>query len=768
MKLSDVTGPTDTAPSSGKLKLSDLTGGAVKPAKQPADDISMAPGAPGQKGVTPEEAAARDSSGGGATVKEEFSTPLGLSADQKAELDKSKPAIDAVMPGAAEMYAGGAKVLDAAGRAVDLGMKGVASAAGAVGGDKLKRDVYGLEQLIPFVQPELASLRMPKSAGPAGAPSATQTSAETLARRIGGPDAHKTEAVQRVIKRMQQDVKGGGPTAQDMLDITSATPDKPLTIADVGGENVVGLLGRVARSPGPAKNIVAKFLDERDVKAGSRIAGSIAGAMGSDSAYETAEALGQARKAASKPLYDEALKPGSVAPLEGQFERSFQESSDAKAQATKDLATAQTKLTQATARKSQAGDNVYGANAALRAEKEAQSDVLDARMKLQQANALHDENTSQLRKAQDAQANGERGGVYSPHIARMIRNPIVQQGIKAGWRIERNLADAENRPIDATDYALHEGPDGNLTLVRTPNMRLIQMAKEGLDAKIEEARDPLTGRINWTKELRSVDELRRSFVGEVDRINPSYRDAREAWAGPSQSMDAITWGQEVISSKARPEVIRDRFERMSKSEQEFARLGVGDYLLSQIAKSGVHADEAKRIIGNDFTRQRLAPFFQSDAELTRFVDGLKAETRMFDTRYKTLRNSLTAARGAEDQSPETLAATSAGKGVLKLLHGGMTSGLAHLYQAFDELSKRNDPDINAFIARILTTPLGEGGGEAGELLRSAGDLPPPRTLPRLPSGAPVARAAEGSKPYLLPLGSGDSERRAQDVSALGM
>ena len=129
------------------------------------------------------------------------------------------------------------------------------------------------------------------------------------------------------MDRMRQDANAGGPSATDMLDMLTAAgaEHKPQMLADVAGENVKGLTGRIAREPGEGKQIIAKALNDRDIGAGSRLADDVnAGISGGGSAHDTVEALMQARSAAAQPRYGEGLcaSAGMVAAPPGVHRRS--------------------------------------------------------------------------------------------------------------------------------------------------------------------------------------------------------------------------------------------------------------------------------------------------------------------------------------------------------------------------------------------------------------------------------------------------------------
>jgi hypothetical protein len=121
------------------------------------------------------------------------------------------------------------------------------------------------------------------------------------------PENVMTAAVNKVLKRMGQDEKAGGPTAQQAIDLINEAnaAGKPMTLADVGGENVRALGGNVARQPGESRNVATQFLNQRDEGAGARLGQDIAKYVhGGDSMHRTTAALVEARSVAGRPAWD--------------------------------------------------------------------------------------------------------------------------------------------------------------------------------------------------------------------------------------------------------------------------------------------------------------------------------------------------------------------------------------------------------------------------------------------------------------------------------
>lgn len=120
------------------------------------------------------------------------------------------------------------------------------------------------------------------------------------------PENLMSEAVTKVLKRIKQDQKSGGPSATDALDLVEAA-NKPVALVDVGGENLKGLGGNVARQPGESRAVASAFLNKRDEDAAKRLSADIQQHIsGGPTVFQATEGLLESRSMASSPIYKEA------------------------------------------------------------------------------------------------------------------------------------------------------------------------------------------------------------------------------------------------------------------------------------------------------------------------------------------------------------------------------------------------------------------------------------------------------------------------------
>lgn len=326
----------------------------------------------------------------------------------------------------------------------------------------------------------------------------------------------------------------------------------------------------------------------------------------------------ETRSAAAQPLYDKALDGGSLAPLEKQFEGAFSDATGAVSQASKDLAAAQQKQLLAAAEVSKAGNNVYASSGANAATTEAQVAVDTAQKNLAAATAQKESVLGRLRQAQADGSADAPGAVWSPRIQQFLDEPIMQSGLAKGAKIQRLESLAEGKNFNPSEYAI-TGTDeaGNPIVGSVPNMRTLNVAKKGLDAMVADAKDPVTGKLS--EEGRAIDSVRRSFLEEIDKINPDYAAARQSWAGPTVTHEAFNRGLNVFRTQSgsngvssTPGALQGFLKTASDGEKEALKTGARTAFQQQMQTATDPAGKAAMLASKDVNQQKLAAILGKD------------------------------------------------------------------------------------------------------------------------------------------------------------
>jgi hypothetical protein len=114
-------------------------------------------------------------------------------------------------------------------------------------------------------------------------------------------------------------------------------------------------------------------------------------------------------------------------------------------------------------------------------------------------------------------------------------------------------------------------------------MKSIQAAKVGVDEMIDKNRNEITQRL--TAEGKSLADMQRRMLAEVDKINPVYRQARQAYGGPMQIEEAIRFGRQMPKSGLAEDTIR-QYGKRTPSQQQGIRIGYTDAVTEPLQRTG--------------------------------------------------------------------------------------------------------------------------------------------------------------------------------------
>lgn len=192
-----------------------------------------------------------------------------------------------------------------------------------------------------------------------------------------------------------------------------------------------------------------------------------------------------------------------------------------------------------------------------------------------------------------APVSDKTGKVYAQwdeRLQQFLDDPIIKKGMNQGIRTQQLEALADGVKFNPNEYAV-KGFDanGNIIIDGTPNLRAMDAAKRGLDAKLNEYRNPITGKLDLNERGRAIKKVREALVAKLDDImtDPEtgvskYAQARAAWAGPSQIEDAMWRGRSFM--RGDNEVTAKAYQQMPESMQDAFKMGVRRELQDLIAK----------------------------------------------------------------------------------------------------------------------------------------------------------------------------------------
>lgn len=245
------------------------------------------------------------------------------------------------------------------------------------------------------------------------------------------------------------------------------------------------------------------------------------------------------------------------------------------------------------------------------------------------------------------------GDVDDPRIVEALKNPKFQQFFEKARSIADTEAQAAKlRGEDPSKYALPEiyKPSGKFTpsgaeileLTKLPDVRTLDYIKRGIDATIDSG---FKGQGMSTAEASALRDLRKVFVNAIDENVPAYRDARKAYAGDMEVIDAMRAGMQDFKKLDHEQVIK-LVSGMGDAEKEAFRTGVARSIYGDIMGSAQNRNAASNIINSPETADKLQPLFDDPAHFRLFKSALEREAQLFQQANKILGGSQTAKRQA--------------------------------------------------------------------------------------------------------------------------
>lgn len=231
-------------------------------------------------------------------------------------------------------------------------------------------------------------------------------------------------------------------------------------------------------------------------------------------------------------------------------------------------------------------------------------------------------------------------GVASDEITSLLGTPAGQQALGRARRI------AANERLDPTRLGVDLDGQGNPILTRVPTMQTLDYAKRGLDDIIEQYRDPVTRRLNLDEAGRAVNGVKNQLLTEMDRLNPDYAAARQAYAGPARERDALYQGSQAVNRSAGD--IDRQIANMSDSERQQFALGMRSKLDDMLSRRTDGGDKVGALLGTPQRRDVLQRAAGPDADFQRFTDTMDAERAAGDTYRIAMTGSPTAINMNDD------------------------------------------------------------------------------------------------------------------------
>ena len=470
----------------------------------------------------------------------------------------------------------------------------IVSAAAPPSGPKTINEYYADPKNRRNPIQDLGALAYGAESGIIGAPGALESLGRSGLNMLGAGVSEKTVLPTPTDVRAAATKYAGFPNLEGDPRITAGEimPAVAPTVALVSkAPKVIGTVGTkladVLAGPGvsDAKKALAALKPEVSNQASMLEAGQTATGVAPTLARPINNAAAMALKEKAAPLFEEAFKPTSTAPLKDQYENANNAAGAALKKAQEEVANAENAHTQLLA-KANDQTSVYGVNPGQI--RQSEKTIEDANKSLELAQAQKSQVLQDLRGVQEDILSGKQGAAYTPQISILLKNPKVKQGISRGIAVMRDEADAKGIPLDLTDLGVKMDragdpildANGDVQVIGVPKTRLLHIAKIGLNDIYNGYKDNVTGLIKKDSigAAKAVNGLADSLVTELRNVNPSYNEAMDLSQKYLTSQKGFTKGATSIFNDRIDEATFARMmKNMTPEEKAALPEGVSNY-----------------------------------------------------------------------------------------------------------------------------------------------------------------------------------------------
>jgi hypothetical protein len=231
-------------------------------------------------------------------------------------------------------------------------------------------------------------------------------------------------------------------------------------------------------------------------------------------------------------------------------------------------------------------------------------------------------------------------GVWNEHLSEIIKRPSLSRA----WANAQKIAADRGEPLPQI-FEMDEA--GQIIGVKkVPDLKTWDYIKRGLDDVISGHKNQTTQKID-TDAGRGVVALKREMLEELDALIPEYKAARDAYAGPSHSIELVEKGRDFWRAKGDPADSIREFNQMSAADKEYVRIGLVRDAIKDVGNTTDAGSVYSKLFATPNKRALLQTAFPDEAAFKKFAQQMKSEKDMLAANRSTVGGSPTSRIDAE-------------------------------------------------------------------------------------------------------------------------
>lgn len=203
----------------------------------------------------------------------------------------------------------------------------------------------------------------------------------------------------------------------------------------------------------------------------------------------------------------------------------------------------------------------------------------------------------------------------SDELTSLLQRPSAQAALKQ----------AQNNILDR----------GGVFDLKNPTVELLDEVKKALDDVIEPAR-----RAGEGAKVSTLTTLKNDIVKFADNVSEEYAQARQAFQGPTQVINALEDGQKVFSNSLTPQQLSRDLAALDDASREAYIQGARQQVQNIMGTARNDANAARSLFDKGYNREKLTLLLGAD-EANNLIRSIDAENAFVGTRGTVLGGSNT-------------------------------------------------------------------------------------------------------------------------------
>ena len=202
----------------------------------------------------------------------------------------------------------------------------------------------------------------------------------------------------------------------------------------------------------------------------------------------------------------------------------------------------------------------------------------------------------------------------TPMLSDLSKRPTVQKAMNNARRMM--LDDGLDPNAVGLEVSPASGDIPEMIRVTRPTLQTWDYVKRGLDDELERLRDPVTGNLPRTNQVRQITELAQTLRGELTSQSNNYRDALANSADYLSAQSAFqSAGKKISDRKLTARTFAGQIAKMNEGERAALRAGIANWandlvqtgkMTPKVLSQPIIRDKLRAALGDEGTASLIA------------------------------------------------------------------------------------------------------------------------------------------------------------------